>query len=265
LSKKISKKDLKAPDQFHAELIKGFQWTTSHSQAVLGLVAVFVIAGAVYSGVTYFKSEKENTVQQKYYTFERQYTEKKAGFDQALMQKDKKDPKAPPVEAASGDLQKDYGTVVEGFESVLKEYPKTRGGQMAALNLSEIYANYKKNDDALRVLKAVEPGLGASEMLTALVYSQMGNIYADQNDCKQAIEQWQKIVDSKKLAFAQNEAKLRMGVCYESLNDLSKAEQMYTEASKKDEATPGDDMSASRDAEKYLKLLKMKKTTGRGS
>ena len=116
----------------------------------------------------------------------------------------------------------------------------------------------------MRVLKTVEPSLGGSLMLSSLVLSQIGNVYADQNDCKQAVGQWQKIVENKKLTFAHDEARLRMGLCFESLGDVAKAEEFYTEVSKKDEKNAN--LGASRDAEKYLRLLKMKKNlSGSGS
>ncbi len=264
MSKKFSKDDLRKPDQFQAELIKGFQWTTAHSKMVLGVIGVFVVGAAIYGITSYTRLEAENVSQEKYYVVERQYTEKKTGFDQAQQQKEKpKDAKAKPpatpetpAVAASGDMQKDYGPVIEGFEAVIKDNAKSRGAGMAALNLSEIYLKYQKPQEALRVLQAVEPGLGNSEMLSALVLNQLGNVYANQNDCAHAVEQWKKITDNRKLTFAQPEAKLRMGLCYETLNETAKAEQLYTEASKKEESQ---ETSASRDAEKYLRLLKLKK------
>lgn len=244
------RKTLKQPDQFQAELIKGFKWTTSHSKLVLGAVILFVVAAAAYTTAGYIKTEKETKVQEKYYSFERQYLEKKAAFEKPES-KDKKETKI----TATGDLQKDFGSAVEGFESLVKEFPNSLGGQMSALHLSDLYMSYKKPEDALRVLKAVQIN-GSSEMLAALVLNQLGNVYAQQNDCKNAIEQWQTVVNSKKLAFAHDEAKLRMGLCFETMNDIAKAEQMYTEVSKKEGSS---DFSASRDAEKYLRLLKMKK------
>jgi predicted negative regulator of RcsB-dependent stress response len=264
-------KALRNADQFQRSMIEGFQWTTSHSKIVIGLVVAFVVLAGGFSLAQYQQMKTETQVQEKYFVLEKQYMEKKSGFDQADQAKLKKDTptdkankKAPTPVAATGDLQKDYGDIPASFESLVKEFPKSRGAQMSALNLSEIYLQYKKPEEALRALNAVSGNLGSSEMLSALVLSQLGSVYADQNNCKDAVQQWEKIVNNKSLRFAHDEAKIRMGICYESLNDLTKAEQLYTEVSKKDDANG--DFGASRDAEKYLRLLKMKKNmTGTGS
>ena len=261
-------KALRNADQFQRSMIEGFQWTTSHSKIVIGLIVAFVVVGGGLALAQYQQMKTETQVQEKYFVLEKQYMEKKSGFEQAEQAKLKKDKdadkKAPAPVAASGDLQKDYGDIPASFEALIKEYPKSRGAQMSALNLSEIYLEYKKPEEALRTLNSVAANLGSSEMLNALVLSQLGSVYADQNNCKGAVQEWEKIVNNKNLRFAHDEAKIRMGICYEALNDLGKAEQLYTEVSKKDDANG--DFGASKDAEKYLRLLKMKKNmTGSGS
>lgn len=177
---------------------------------------------------------------------------------QQLLQKTKKT--APPSTAkkASGDIQADYGSVITGFDGMIAESPKTKAAQMSALNLSEIYVTYKKYDDALAALTKVEAGLNKSDAISALVYMQMGNVLADKGDCKGAVEKWQTIVSSKSFAFAHDEAKIRQGVCYESLNDTAKAEQLYMEVAKKEDPNTSD-FAAAREANKYLRLLKAKK------
>lgn len=246
-------------------LREGFVWTTTHSQLVLGAIALFIVVGAGISLYGYFNTKKETSLQEKYFVVEKEYTEKKRGFDEVtraeLMATQAKDKKAPAVDMskkASGDMQKDYGSSITAFEAIIKESPKTAAAQMAALNLSAIYSEYKKTDEALNVLTEVEKGLSKNEALTALVLQRMGGLLADKNDCKGAIDKWKVIADRKTLMFARDEAKLRMGVCYESLNDLAMAEQMYTEVSQNQDANSSD-FVASKEAQKYLRLLKAKK------
>ncbi|UXR63515.1 tetratricopeptide repeat protein [Bdellovibrio bacteriovorus] len=266
MSTKISKDDLKSPDQVTQTLRKGFVWTTGHSKLVITAVAVFVVLGAGLSLMSFLSNKKETEQQEKYFALEKSYTEKKRGFEEAAraetinaQSKDKKNvPAFDPAKKASGDLQKDYGTVVAGFESFINEAPKTKAAQMAALNLSEIYINYKKSDEASAILAKVESGLSKGDMLTGLVLMQIGNVLADKGDCKAAVEKWQTLVDAKGLAFAHDEAKLRMGLCFESMNDLAKAEALYTEIAQKEDLNTTD-FAASKEAQKYLRLLKAKK------
>lgn len=266
MSTKISKEDLKSPDQMTKTLRQGFVWTTTHSKMVIGLIVAFIVVGAGASIANYLGEKKEVSQQEKYFLLEKAYSEKKRGFDEAaraeMMAAQAKDKKAAPAfdpaKKASGDMQKDYGAVITGFESFISEAPNTKAAQMAALNLSDIYMTYKKNDEALATLQKVEKGLDNSDMLTGLVWMQMGNALANKNDCKGAIEKWQNLVSNKALAFSHDEAKLRMGLCFESLNDLAKAEELYTEIGKKDDQNTTD-FAASREAQKYLRLLRAKK------
>lgn len=264
MSTKLTKEDVKSPDQVTKTLRQGFVWTTAHSNMILGAFALFVVVGVGISIFGYFNDKKEMSQQEKYFVLEKNYTEVKRAFDEAaraeLIAAQSKDKKAAPAtgKKASGDLQTDYGTVVAGFEAFLNEDSKSKAAQMAALNLSDIYLTYKKNDEALAALQKVEKGLDNDEVLTSLVWMQMGNVLANKSDCKGAIEKWENISQSKSLAFAHDEAKLRMGLCFESLNDLAKAEILYTEVSgKQDPATTN--FAASREAQKYLRLLKAKK------
>ncbi|WP_413578748.1 tetratricopeptide repeat protein [Bdellovibrio sp. HCB290] len=266
MSTKFSKEDLKNPDQVTKTLREGFVWTTTHSKIVITAVFAFIVIGAGVSLMNYFSSKKETETQGKYFSLEKAYTEKKRGFDEALRAevtaaaaKDKKTaPVVDPSKKPTGDVQKDYGTVITGFESLLNDSPKTTAGQMAALNLSDIYLSYKMHDQALASLNKVEAGLNKSDLTSGLVWMQMGNVLADKGDCKSAIAKWDVIVSSKSFSYAHDEAKLRQGLCYESLNDAAKAEQLYTEVAKNADSQTADSAST-REAAKYLRLLKAKK------
>ena len=268
MSKKFSKEELKSPDQMTKTLREGFVWTTSHSKMVISAIVIFIVVGAGVSISGYLSEKKETEVQEKYFVLEKAYNDKRRGFDEAVraemaaaQAKDKKTaPAVDPSKKATGDLQKDYGSVISGFETLVSEAPKTKAAQMAALNLSAIFTDYKKTDEALAALQKVEKGLNKSDATSALVYMQIGNVYANKSDCKAAVDTWQKIAENKSFQFAHDEVKLRMALCYESMNDLTKAEQLYTEVSKKEDANSPTDTAAVREAGKYLRLLKAKKS-----
>ena len=263
MSTKITKDDLKL-DQVTKSMRQGFVWTTGHSKMVLGVIIGFVVLGGGYSLWNVWAEKKEVSQQEKYFILEKAYNEKKRSFDEALRaetlaaaSKDKKVAPADTNKKASGDLDKDYGTIPADFQAMIEAVPHTKAAQMAALNLSEIYSSYGKNEEALTALDKVSKGLGSTDAISALVWMQTGNLLANKGDCKGAVEKWQHIADSKKLSFAQDEAKLRMGLCFETMNDLAKAEELYTQVTKKEDATA--DFAASREAQKYLRLLKAKK------
>lgn len=266
MSTKFSKEELKSPDQMTKTLRQGFVWTTTHSKLVFGAFAAFIVFGLVASIASYMSNKKEVTEQEKYFLIEKSYTDKKRGFEeaahaeaQALAKKDNKEAKVPDLsKKATGDIQKDYGAIIAEFEAFIAQDPTTKAAQMAALNLSDIFQSYKKNNEALATLQKVEKGLKKEGVLSALVWMKTGNILADNNDCKGAIEKWQTLTANKNFSFAHDEAKLRMGLCYESMNDLAKAEELYSEITKK-QGQETADFAAIQEAQKYLRLLKVKK------
>lgn len=266
MSTKISKDDLKSPDQVTQTLRQGFVWTTAHSKIVITAIAAFIVIGVGFSIFSYMSEKKEVAQQEKYFLLEKAYTDKKRGFEEVaraeMIQAQTKDKKAAPAfdasKKATGDLDKDYGAIVKDFEAFITEAPKTKAAQMAALNLADLYMSYKKHDEAIATLAKVEAGLSKGDVLTALVLMQSGNAHANKGDCQGAVAKWQTLTGNKSLAFSHDEAKLRMGLCYETMNDLAKAEELYTEISKKEDLN-STDFAASKEAEKYLRLLRAKK------
>lgn len=269
MSKQIEK-DAKTPDQLQAGLQQGFTWTQTHVRLVMGLILAFVIIGGGWSVWSQIALKKETELQERYFVIEKKILEKKRGFDEAEQQDKMKeaaakagkpqDPKAAPATKASGDLAKDYGSLPQELEALVAEAPESRAGQMAALNLAELKARYKQPDEALRVLAQVNKKEQTSHLIGALVLTMKANLTAEKGDCPQALTMWEKIVKEPKAAFLHDETKLRMGLCYEAVSDWTKAEQLYTEVSKR-EGTENGDSSATKDAERYLRLLKLKKQT----
>ena len=264
---KFSKDELRTPDQITKSLREGFVWTTTHSKLVMALVAALIVVGGGVSFTQYLSESKEIKMQTKYYALEKAFIEKRRGFEEAAsdikppQEKGKKTAVAIDLsKKASGDVQKDFGSIIASFDSLIGEAPHSKAAQMAALNVSDIYLDYKKADEALAVLEKVKAGLNNSAATSAMVYMQMGQVYVNKNDCTSALTLFQKVADSKNFQFVHGEAKLRMGLCFETLNDSAKAEQFYAELAKKDEANGGSEMFISNEAGKFLRLLRAKKS-----
>lgn len=260
MSKKLTKSDVQA-DKVTQELRKGFDWATHHTQIVVIGLAGFLLIGAGYSAYTYFNSKKEADIQEAYYLTERQYLDLKTKFEASedVKKADAKvDPKAAPTPAplkASGDLNKDYGNVVQGFSSVIEKSPNSKAARMAALTLADIYSSHNQKDQALQVLDKTKP---ESDLLSAMVLDRKATLKADLNDCKGAIALWDDVLKIKKSEFMASEIHLKKGLCFESLNDLTQAQAMYTQA--KSAPKEGAPVSAtSKTADKYLRLLESKK------
>lgn len=252
MSTHLTKKDVRSPDKLTQELKKGFTWTTQHSKLVLLIVVALLIVGAGITGYSMWSDHREAQIQEEYFKFEKDYLDKKQAFQQAALPVNPKAPQnaQPQSVKASGDIEADYGTVVKEFKTIVEQNPKTKAAKMSALNLAEIYSSYGKTDEAIEVLNKVTSG---SDMLAALVLTQVGTLQADKQDCKSALASWDKALSNKTAGFLSSSLFLKQGLCHESLGDIAQAEASYTKA--KESAKEG---ATAKSAEKYLRLLRVK-------
>ncbi|MEZ0392581.1 MAG: tetratricopeptide repeat protein [Pseudobdellovibrionaceae bacterium] len=255
--KKVDSKELKSPDKLQQELQKGFQWSAQHSKLVGVLLLGFVVVGAGISAKSYLDEKKESELQSKYYVIEKKLFDKKSAFqvaEAAAARKDNKTPPPPNAEKSSGDFEKDYGPIATEFSTLIQEAPQSKAAKMAALNLSDIQLEYSKNQEALELLKKVETG--KKDLLSGMVQTQLGTVQADLNDCGSALSTWSQVLNNASAKPLHAAVKLKQGLCYESMKDFAKAEQMYTEA--KTGEGEGETATA-RTADKYLRLLQTAK------
>ncbi len=256
--KKISKQDLKSPDKVLQELQKGFQWTTQHSKLVGVTLLAFLVLGAGISAKNYLDEKSENDIQAKYYPIEKKFLDKKTGFEQAKAAvAPAKDPKSktppPAVEGkATGDFAQDYGPLATDLMKIIEEKPSSKAAKMAALHLAEVQIEYQKMNEAEATLKKVDAD--HKDLLSGLVQNQLGTVQANLNDCNGAISTWQKVLSNARAKSLHSNIKLKQGLCYENLKEISKAEQMYSEAKNDDKESV-----VARTAEKYLRLLQTAK------
>lgn len=261
---KHQKKNLKNPDLLQHELQKGFQWTTQHSKMVIGAVAVLLLVGGGFATKSYLNEKAEEKIQAKYFPAEKAFLDLKQGFLDAEAEEKRlasnKDPKNktkqqpnPKVGAkATGDYEKDFGPAAKPMEEIISEAPRSKAAKMAALNLAQVQIQYKKLEDAKNTLTKVSDS--SKDLLSAMVQGEMGTLLANQNDCKGALTYWEQILNNKKVEFMHSAVRLKMGLCFEAMNEIPKAEEAYNKVKEQEK-----DSSIGRSAEKYLRLLQVKK------
>lgn len=262
MSTKLTKQDVRAPDRFQKALTTWLDWAGQNSRLVLGVIAIAVLVGAGMAVARYKASQAQLSYQEKFSVIERQLLDKKQSFEEARRaQENKTETKSA---LPSGDLSKDYGTLVGEMEALIQQAPWSVAASMAALHVAELKVEYKMPDQALAVLELVNPKNEMRGLPATLIVSMKAGLLADKGDCKTAVGLWEKISRSAQAAFLKNDAKLRMGLCYESMNEIAKAEQLYGEVAAQDDKNPGAGGESSREAERYLRLLKLKKATQGG-
>lgn len=219
---------------------------------ITGALAFVIILGGIFIFVSYKNEQKEKKAQESYFAVEKKLFELKAKKEtKPTSSKDKKNQPEAPV---------DFTQIKKDLENVIQIHPGTVASQMAAIHLSSMLIEDKQFDLALENLKKAQNS--KKGLVSTLVEQQIGQLMADQNNCQEAVNVWQKIVNRKEASFIHNEVKLQQALCYTKMNDLKKAEDILTQLANQ-VANPGmNEASNAKEAEKYLRLIQFKKASG---
>lgn len=229
----------------------------------IGLLLVIFAGWTIWSQVS---ESREVRVQEQYFVIDKKFQDTRRQFEEETARLknppknvDTKNP--PPAPKKTGDFSKDFGAVAGEFENLINQNPKSKAALMAAISLSNIYAEYGKADEALGILAKVNADNSANSLLESLVTHQRAGLLAHQGKCSEAIPLWNKINQSSKSKYLHQEAQLNLGLCAEQTGDLTAAEKFYLEASAvvTDSENPAANSAVAKDAEKYLRLLKLNK------
>lgn len=264
MSNRISKAELKKPDAFTATGQKILNWLAENAMIVVAVLGAGVVVLLGIGAWSYVSENREIALQEKYFVLEKKLQETRARFEEAAAAErmKKADPKAAanankgPM--ATGDLEKDYGNIPLELEAFINEAPQSNAALMAGLHLANLYSTHGKVDQALGVLQKLNTGEKTNSFLRALIVHQKAALTAEKGDCAGAISLWEKISSDKKAQFLHQESKLNIGLCHEKNGDLTAAQKFYGEAAQGADA----DSAAAKDAEKYLRLSRLKQSQG---
>lgn len=214
---------------------------------VIGVLVLLLVAGGVAALVNMQSTKKEQIAQESYFAVEKQLF-------------DLKNQKLNPTEAAKAVTKVEPAQVKAGFEKVIADYPGSVAAQMSALHLAGLLVEEKNFDSALTILQKVENK--DKGLVNTLVQQQIGQLLADKDKCQDAIAVWQKIIDRKEASFIHGDTKIQQALCYTKVNDFKKAEEILTNLANQNPNPEMGNSSASKEAEKYLRLIQFKKASG---
>ncbi len=214
---------------------------------VAGLFIAVVIFGGVTALVYNRSKAKEEKVQESYYVIEKKLLELKQRA-------------SAPADAAKKVEPVDYSEVKKDLEAFANENVGTIAAQMAALHLAELQVTDKNSAAALTLLQKVETK--DKGLVNTLVEQQIAQLLAGQDKCQEAIAVLQKIIDRKEAAFVHNDAKLQQALCHVKLGNTKQAEEILTNLSSQSSQAEYGNSPATKEAEKFLRLLQFKKTSG---
>ncbi len=224
---------------------------------ILGICAVVFIVGAGVTIQATMHLSKEKQIQESFYSIEKKYNDYKSKKNKDQNPTAKADKKETPVSVE--ELAKNLAEVKKELESFIAVNPGYKANQMAALYYAEILREEKNKELALTTLQKVQNN--DHGLVNTLVQQQIGQILADTDKCKEAIESWQKIINRKEASFIHSDVQIQQALCYQKLSDFKKAEELLTNVANQKTEGRGDSNSA-KEAAKLLRLLQFKKTAG---
>lgn len=222
-----------------------------HKTIVIAVIAAVAVGGIGYAANGALKSRAELKAQNAFFPIEKSYTEKREKFDQAKFA-DLTGQKTEGAVKASGDLAKDYGTLVEELEAFAKAHAGTAAGVQAAMIAAETRLAYNQAELAGSTLDSLVKETKSTSLMGALVRMANGNAWAQAGKCDQAVKAWEQVLATKEISFLHGEAALRSGLCLEKSGDKAKAAEMYRKASGESERS-----SASQTAKALLRAIEM--------
>lgn len=238
------------------------EFLEKNSVAVAAVVGLFVLGGLGYVGFDVYSTKKQKSAQEALYSVEKPFSDRRDKFDQAKFaalsaaagQDVKMDEliKAGTAVVATGDLTRDYGTLVDELEAFAKKYSGTTAGVQAALMAAETRLQYKQADQALATLEISVKSTKATSLMGALSRMATGNAQAAAGQCDLALKSWESVLAVKEQSFLHSEAALRAGLCLEKSGDKVKAQEMYRKASSDSEKS-----SAAQTARSLLRALEL--------
>jgi tetratricopeptide (TPR) repeat protein len=116
------------------------------------------------------------------------------------------------------------------FSQLIKDYPRTKGGEVALLYRGRYYMLQKDYGRAVEDFKLFLKR-SSTPSLRVIALNGLGNSYLAKAEYPEAIEYFQKVIASED-EWLKPYALLQMGMCWEKLGEKKKAADAYQEASK---------------------------------
>lgn len=285
----LTEKELNSKDEVQKRLTLTFDWLVAHKVFVVFLLGLFILSGIGFITYDKIKKDTELKAQEKYFLVEKKYLEQKNIFDEAEREKqaneDKKksagktkedvkpEEKKPLKALPTGDIEKDYGSIVKDFEDLVSAQPRSNAGKMAAIVLADIYIDHNKFPEALASLNKLainDPKI----LLDFFVLKKKVNVMLSLAQFSEAEKILNTLINQKKYSFLNSQFKILLALAYEGQKQWDKAESQLQEIIAKGleaENFPPEEMmkknrfssdiSTYEQAQKYLLLLKTKKDT----
>ena len=200
--KRITKKQLREPDEFITLTERVFHFAGEHGKKMLagGILFLVIFLAILFYQMWERKKDEEAA---------RAYGVASEMYERGIAQ------------VREGSTQ-DYKEILAKFDEVVAKFPRTQFGKLSLIYGGNIYLKQGEYDEAIKAYSAFIEKAGKQELYKYFAWDGLGHAYEGKKDYGKAIEAYQKILDVSK-GFQLEEAHLNMGYCYEKLGKSKEA------------------------------------------
>ncbi len=213
-AKKISRKELKEPDEFVAFWDRAIGYLISHKRESLQVVTGLLVAVLVISMAILYFQKREKTAS------------RLLGQAQTLLSPARA---AGVAEAIKVDTSAESEEAKQGFEllkSLVEDYGGTHSGQKGRILLGDIYYEKGELDAAVDTYRGFLKGRGQPAILTALAWDGLAHTHEAKGDFGEALECYEEL-SRMDLTYMQGWALIGVARCNEKLDKPEAALEAY--------------------------------------
>lgn len=214
-AKKISRKELKEPDEFITFSARAFEFAQLHTrEIIIGVASVVVLALLIWAGTAYSNKKEAQAA-------------RLLAQAQSLLQS--ASPETAPGQTGVEDRKDDpeaKGRGLELLEDVVQNYKRTKASGVARILLGQGYYEQGEYDAAIAVYDAFLVSKNRTAELTAMAWEGLGYAHEAKQDFAEAVTCYEKLTQMA-LSNVQPWAYLGVARCCERLGEYEKALDAY--------------------------------------
>lgn len=165
--RKITRKELREPDQFHTMSERVIEYLIEHRNKFYAAISFVVLVIVVACGWYFYGLHYENGADRLY----------SSAFN-----------------AYSGNVNKDtaaYTTAAGMYGEITEKYPKSRAATLSYYNMGNIYYNLREFDKSIDAYTAFLERSSEDNVLTSLAYYGMGYCYEEMENYEEALKSFE--------------------------------------------------------------------------
>ncbi len=259
MSKKQIEIEARTPDAFLTGSERILKWVEDNIAVVGGIFGAILLIGLGWLGYGQFNDFQERRATKAIYAAQMNLNKQRdqvakdenERLEKLLKEmKDKGAKDLPQKEDSKADFEAVFAGPAQEVEKQIIAHKSTKAAAIAAIDLAGLYLDQKKPDLAAALLAQVDGG--DSEIIRALVKMQRSTVAMELGDYNRAISGFEDLAGRSGVEFIHAEALLKAGLCYERLEQMDRAKDLYTRVS-----TEFGESESGRTAKNYLRLLQL--------